>query len=193
MQVSRAAAGGASASGRMIDALARQMPRQRLANRNAFIFVRRRCGPCRDRRTLRRVFAAGGILGFGFLQLPDREFKLFDIAIELLRGTPEPRPPQRRQLRLQMFDMQGFGIDLVFENSVPALKFFGEGAKLIGIIRQGTQRTSHDYLNQNRVGIATDKRDRYLLLCDRRTLRRLRYEGASPVDTLHQHRKLSLR
>jgi hypothetical protein len=35
-----------------------------------------------------------------------------DLAVELFRGTAKPGPPQRGQLRLQLLDLQGLGVDL---------------------------------------------------------------------------------
>src|SRR3954468_3137909 len=54
-----------------------------------------------------------GILGGGiFLEFADQQFELLDLAIELLRGSAEPRTPQRGKLHLQLFDMQRLGVDL---------------------------------------------------------------------------------
>src|SRR3954469_12751498 len=54
-----------------------------------------------------------GILGGGiFLEFADQQFELLDLTIELLRGSAEPRTPQRGELHLQLFDVQRLGVDL---------------------------------------------------------------------------------
>ena len=133
------------------------------------------------------------MLGLALFQLANRELKLVDVTIQLLRGTTKTGATQGRELRFQMFDVKCLGVNLVFEELIPALQRLGKSAEFSGIIRERTQRTSHDYLNQNTTHIATKNDDRYLLLCNRRALRNRRYKRASPIDALHQHRELSLR
>ncbi|MGF6233844.1 hypothetical protein QFZ27_007799 [Inquilinus ginsengisoli] len=46
------------------------------------------------------------------LDVADNQLELLDGAVELLRRAAEPGPAQRRQLRLQLLDVQGLGMDL---------------------------------------------------------------------------------
>lgn len=84
----------------MSDGLARQVLGQWPSDWMAAWFGRRfRCR--RDLGWLLRL-SAGGIL----LESADQQFQLFDVAIELLRRTAEPGPPQNSQLRFQFLDMR---------------------------------------------------------------------------------------
>ena len=57
--------------------------------------------------------AGAGVFGGSILfERADQQFELLDIAIELLRGTAEPRTPQHGQLHLQLLDVQRLGMDL---------------------------------------------------------------------------------
>jgi hypothetical protein len=57
--------------------------------------------------------AGAGVFGGSILfERADQQFKLLNIAIELLRGTAEPRTPQHGQLHLQLLDVQRLGMDL---------------------------------------------------------------------------------
>ncbi len=51
-------------------------------------------------------------VGLGLLHVADHQFEQVDLAVELLRRLAEPRPPQGRQLGLQLLDMQGLDVEL---------------------------------------------------------------------------------
>jgi hypothetical protein len=57
-------------------------------------------------------FGADLILCHALFELADQELELLDVAVELLRGTAEARPPQHRKLRLEMLDLQRLGVEL---------------------------------------------------------------------------------
>src|SRR5271169_5324378 len=60
---------------------------------------------------------------YSLFKLAEHEFKLLDLAIELLGGAAEPRPPQRRKLRPHVFDLQCLGIELGIADRDHALTF----------------------------------------------------------------------
>jgi hypothetical protein len=64
----------------------------------------------------RRVrFGRAGVDVFGggiLFERADQQFKLLDVAIELLRGSAEPRAPKHSQLHLQLLDVQRLRMDL---------------------------------------------------------------------------------
>jgi hypothetical protein len=106
-----AAAARAGAGCLVGDDLARQVWRQRLANR-LFAF------PPLDRlvRVPPGVGIAGGVArlnstGVRF-KFADQQFELLDRMIELLGGAAEARTAQCRQLHLQLRDIQRLGVDL---------------------------------------------------------------------------------
>jgi hypothetical protein len=86
--------------------------------------MRRQRGPGRVAalpRLRRRVGVGMGVwvgrgprlrLGSVFLEVTDQQFELFDLAVELLRGAAEARAAQHGQLRLELLDVQGLGVDL---------------------------------------------------------------------------------
>jgi hypothetical protein len=66
------------------------------------------------RRRCRRPGRLGALAAFRapFLQVADQQIKLLDVAVELLRGATEARTPQQGELRLQLLDMHGLGVNL---------------------------------------------------------------------------------
>jgi hypothetical protein len=72
----------------------------------------------REGRTVRtnwlgRTGVGAGVLGGDvFFKAADQQFELFDVAIELFRRAAEAGASQRRQLHLQLFDVQCLGMDL---------------------------------------------------------------------------------
>ena len=46
----------------------------------------------------------------GFLDVADRQFEPIDLSVELLRRLAEAGAPKRRQLRLELLDMQRLGV-----------------------------------------------------------------------------------
>jgi hypothetical protein len=112
------------------DALARQVLGQRLAVAGA-----RRLGARRGRDRRGRVLARL-VLSLGFLQVADDQLEQIDLAVELLGGLAEPGPPQRGQLRLQLLDMEGLGVQFMLQRP-------GEGAQLLGVGWQFSGRQRH--------------------------------------------------
>ena len=89
-----------------------------------------------------RADAGLGVLGGEvFFEAADQQFKLFDVAVELFRGAAEACASQRRQLHLQLFDMQRLGMDLR-----------GIGGELDLLARQFGLQVSGKKLQRLRVG-----------------------------------------
>jgi hypothetical protein len=57
-------------------------------------------------------FRAFFTLRVAFLQVADQQFKLLDVVVEFLRGTPEAGTAQQGKLSFQFFDVQGLGVKL---------------------------------------------------------------------------------
>jgi hypothetical protein len=68
--------------------------------------------PGQPARLHRGVHGAGVLRGEVFFEAADQQFKLFDVAVELFRGAAEAGASQRRQLHLQLFDVQRLDMDL---------------------------------------------------------------------------------
>jgi hypothetical protein len=105
-----------------------------------------RAAPAHGRRcpTGRRLVRGGGVgarvaLGLAFLQVADQEFELLDLAVELLGLLPEPGAPEHGELRLQLLDMQGLGVEL-------GLQSLRKQAQLFGIGRQSRGRQRHAFV-----------------------------------------------
>ena len=77
------------------DDLARQMCRQRLAQRR----------PSRPGFGFLPGRLRGGLLGLVLLEVLEPQLELVDRLVELLRRVAEPRPPQRRELDPQLLDL----------------------------------------------------------------------------------------
>jgi hypothetical protein len=127
----RAAAGGANPGRLMDQVVARQMIGQRSAagdGARGFAAASGRfdTGFGRPRRRC----------GVAFLEIAEQQLQLPEVAVELFRGTAKAGPPQRRQLRLQLLDVQGLGIDLCLQQR-------RESAQRVGIAGQSRGRQSH--------------------------------------------------
>jgi hypothetical protein len=100
------------------DPLARQMLGQRFAAVRRTVFLRARCfgwlGGC-----------GGAHLAFrnSFLEIAEQQFHLLNFAIELLRGSSEPRPLEQDQLGFQVLDLQRLGVEFRVAHSDDAVAF----------------------------------------------------------------------
>ena len=98
----------ADAGAGMSDDLARKMIGQRATIARARRTDRRR----RSRRRRVRRLLSRLVRRLGFLDVADRLFEPVDLSVELLRRLAEAGAAQRRQLRLQLLDMQRLGVEL---------------------------------------------------------------------------------
>ena len=97
------------------------------------------------------VVVGAGILGGDiFFEFADQQFELLDLAVELFRGAAEACASQRRQLHLQLFDMQRLGMDLR-----------GIGGELDLLARQFGLQVSGKQLQRLRVGRQRMMRQRH--------------------------------
>ena len=69
-------------------------------------------------------------LRYSLFKLAKHEFKLLDLAVELLGRAAEPRPPKHRKLRLHVFNLQRLGIELGIADCDHALTLDQEGFPL---------------------------------------------------------------
>ena len=106
-----AAAARAGAGCLVGDGLARQVWRQRLADRLFAFPPLDRLARCPARRRIAGGVARLGSTGIRF-EFADQQFELLDRVVELLGGAAEARAAQHRQLHLQLLDMQRLGMDL---------------------------------------------------------------------------------
>jgi hypothetical protein len=125
----RAATAGAGRRRLMHGPLARQMRRHWLA---AVLMVR--AGACCRRGWLPIGWrAAAFAFCHALFDLAEHQFELLDLAVKLLRGTAKPVAPQRRELRLEMLDLQRLGVEFGVAHHDRAIAFgklgllFGNG------------------------------------------------------------------
>jgi hypothetical protein len=112
--------GAGTVGGRLMDhLLTRQMIRQRLARR--FVaYARGRCGI--------GGFGLGDVFRFPCLQLLEPQFELGDLMVDPLRRAAELHPPQRGNLELELFDLQGLVLHRQFGRPQFVLAGQREGA-----------------------------------------------------------------
>jgi len=94
----------------MLGPLARQVCRKRFSAARLVVArfsARRDCA-----RFVFGLLGADLILCHALLELAEQELELLDLAVELLRGAAEARPPQHRELRLEMLDLQRLRVKL---------------------------------------------------------------------------------
>src|SRR3954471_11332969 len=87
---------------------------------------------------------------YALFKLAEHEFKLLDIAVELLGGAAKPRPPKHRKLRLHVFDLQRLGIELGIADRDHALTF---EQKSFVLSQQRFFRSKHPLERSDRVGL----------------------------------------